>query len=154
MYASDLGASPTGQMGVGLGMATSMGTMSLMAPTLDITHTGQEETVDGVRIVFQVTPGTEAPAEMNFYFPDFKAACMAENATHTLHNLLTLRGAEVRDARAWSRYLNESIACGVTRSRSSSPRTTGRRGTTRASPCSSASSATSTRTCTTRPFGG
>ena len=110
MYASDLGASPTGQMGVGLGMATSMGTMSLMPPTVDITHTGQEETVDGVRIVFQVTPGTEAPAEMNFYFPDFKAACMAENATHTLHNLLTLRGAEVRDARAWSRYLNESIA--------------------------------------------
>jgi alkyl sulfatase BDS1-like metallo-beta-lactamase superfamily hydrolase len=110
MYASDLGASPTGQMGVGLGMATSMGTMSLMAPTLDVTRTGQEETIDGVRIVFQVTPGTEAPSEMNFYFPDFKAACMAENATHTLHNLLTLRGAEVRDARAWSRYLNESIA--------------------------------------------
>ncbi|MET0888264.1 MAG: alkyl sulfatase dimerization domain-containing protein [Mycetocola sp.] len=110
MYASDLGASSTGQMGVGLGMATSMGTMSLMPPTLDITHTGQEETVDGVRIIFQVTPGTEAPAEMNFYFPGFKAACMAENATHTLHNLLTLRGAEVRDARAWSRYLNESIA--------------------------------------------
>jgi alkyl sulfatase BDS1-like metallo-beta-lactamase superfamily hydrolase len=110
MYASDLGASPTGQLGVGLGMATSMGTMSLMPPTLDITYTGQEETIDGVRIVFQVTPGTEAPAEMNFYFPDFKAACMAENATHTLHNLLTLRGAEVRDARGWSRYLNESIA--------------------------------------------
>ena len=110
MYASDLGASPTGQMGLGLGMATSMGTMSLMPPTLDITHTGQEETIDGVRIIFQVTPGTEAPAEMNFYFPDRRAACMAENATHTLHNLLTLRGAEVRDARAWSRYLNESIA--------------------------------------------
>jgi alkyl sulfatase BDS1-like metallo-beta-lactamase superfamily hydrolase len=110
MYASDLGASPTGQLGVGLGMATSMGTMSLMAPTLDITRTGQEETIDGVLIVFQVTPGTEAPAEMNFYFPDFKTACLAENATHTLHNLLTLRGAEVRDARAWSRYLNETIA--------------------------------------------
>ena len=110
MYASDLGASPTGQLGIGLGMATSMGTMSLMAPTVDITHTGQEEVIDGVRIVFQVTPGTEAPAEMNFYFPDFKAACMAENATHTLHNLLTLRGAEVRDPRGWSRYLNESIA--------------------------------------------
>lgn len=109
MYASDLPTGPTGQMGAGLGMATSMGTMSLMTPTVDITHTGQEEVIDGVRVVFQVTPGTEAPSEMNFLFPDFRAACLAENATHTLHNLLTLRGAEVRDARAWSRYLHEAI---------------------------------------------
>ena len=65
--------------------------------------------VDGVRIRFQMTPGTECPVEMNFYFPDHRALCMAENATHNLHNLLTLRGAVVRDPRIWSRYLNEAI---------------------------------------------
>ncbi|MEV0585494.1 alkyl sulfatase dimerization domain-containing protein [Nonomuraea sp. NPDC050310] len=108
MYAADLERGPTGQIGAGLGMTTSMGTMSLIAPTLDITHTGQEEVIDGVRIVFQITPGTEAPAEMNFYFPDRRALCMAENATHTLHNLLTLRGAVVRDARVWAKYLAEA----------------------------------------------
>src|SRR3954464_7357098 len=99
----------TGTIGVGLGPGTSMGTVGLIAPTLDITHTGQEETLDGVRIVFQITPGTEAPAEMNFHFPDKRALCLAENVTHNLHNLLTLRGAEVRDARGWSRYINEAI---------------------------------------------
>ncbi len=65
--------------------------------------------LDGVRIVFQITPGTEAPAEMNFHFPDQRALCLAENVTHNLHNLLTLRGAEVRDARIWSRYIDEAI---------------------------------------------
>ena len=65
--------------------------------------------IDGVRIVFQMTPGTEAPAEMNFHFPDRRALCMAENATHNLHNLLTLRGAQVRDPRIWSRYLDEAV---------------------------------------------
>ncbi|HZC52173.1 MAG TPA: alkyl sulfatase dimerization domain-containing protein [Mycobacterium sp.] len=100
----------TGMVGVGLGPNTSLGTVGLIAPTLDITHTGQEETVDGVRIVFQITPGTEAPAEMNFLFPERRALCLAENATHNLHNLLTLRGAEVRDARNWSRYLAETLA--------------------------------------------
>jgi alkyl sulfatase BDS1-like metallo-beta-lactamase superfamily hydrolase len=75
----------------------------------NITRTGQEEVIDGVRIVFQLTPGTESPAEMNFFFPAQRALCMAENATHNLHNLLTLRGAQVRDPRIWSRYLNEAI---------------------------------------------
>jgi alkyl sulfatase BDS1-like metallo-beta-lactamase superfamily hydrolase len=109
MYGAVLDPGPAGQAGVGLGIATSDGTLGLIPPTMDITHTGQEETVDGVRIVFQVTPGTEAPAEMNFYFPSRRALCMAENATHNLHNLLTLRGALVRDPREWSRYLNEAI---------------------------------------------
>lgn len=104
-----LPVSATGTLGVGLGSGTSSGTSGLLAPTLDITHTGQEEVLDGVRIRFQITPGTEAPAEMNFHFPDHRALCMAENATHNLHNLLTLRGAEVRDARGWSRYLAEAI---------------------------------------------
>ena len=102
-------AGPAGQIGAGLGQATSNGTISLMAPTVDVTHTGQEAVIDGVKVVFQVTPGTEAPAEMNFFFPDRRALCMAENATHTLHQILTLRGAEVRDARGWSRYLDEAI---------------------------------------------
>jgi alkyl sulfatase BDS1-like metallo-beta-lactamase superfamily hydrolase len=99
----------TGMIGVGLGSGSSIGTTGLIAPTLDITHTGQEEVLDGVRIRFQMTPGTEAPAEMNFHFPERRALCMAENANHTLHNILTLRGAEVRDARGWSRYMTEAI---------------------------------------------
>ncbi|WP_407343107.1 alkyl/aryl-sulfatase [Pengzhenrongella phosphoraccumulans] len=100
---------PEGTLGMGLGPGSSAGSVGLIAPTLDITRTGQEEVVDGVTIIFQLTPGTESPAEMNFYFPDRRALCMAENATHNLHNLLTLRGAQVRDARIWSRYLNEAI---------------------------------------------
>jgi alkyl sulfatase BDS1-like metallo-beta-lactamase superfamily hydrolase len=109
MYGAVLDRSPAGQVSTGLGIATSAGSVGLIAPTRDITHTGQEETIDGVRIVFQLTPGTEAPAEMNFHFPAHRALCMAENATHNLHNLLTLRGALVRDPRVWSRYLNEAI---------------------------------------------
>ena len=109
-YSGDaLDESATGRVGIGLGAAGSTGTVGLIAPTLDITHTGQEEVLDGVRIVFQMTPGTEAPAEMNFHFPDRRALCLAENATHNLHNLLTLRGAQVRDPRIWSRYLAEAI---------------------------------------------
>ena len=106
---NNLPVSATARVGVGLGSGASAGAVGLLAPTLDITHTGQEETLDGVRITFQVTPGTEAPAEMNFHFPDRRALCLAENVTHNLHNLLTLRGAEVRDARGWSRYITEAI---------------------------------------------
>jgi alkyl sulfatase BDS1-like metallo-beta-lactamase superfamily hydrolase len=106
---TSLPVSATGTLGIGLGTGASAGTVGLVAPTLDITRTGQEETLDGVRIVFQITPATEAPAEMNFHFPGRRALCMAENATHNLHNILTQRGAEVRDARGWSRYLAEAI---------------------------------------------
>ncbi|MGW7090946.1 alkyl/aryl-sulfatase [Streptomyces sp. NPDC054874] len=109
MYGAELKKGPTGQIGAGLGMTTSTGTITLVPPTLDITRTGQEETVDGVRIVFQMTPDTEAPSEMNFYFPDRRALCMAENATHNMHNILTLRGAVVRDTRIWAHYLDEAI---------------------------------------------
>ncbi|MFI0366937.1 alkyl/aryl-sulfatase [Actinomadura sp. 1N219] len=109
MYGAELPRNAAGQIGAGLGPTTSTGTISLIEPTLLITETGQEETVDGVRIVFQLTPGTEAPAEMNFYFPGRRALCMAENATHNLHNILTLRGALVRDPRVWARYLTEAI---------------------------------------------
>ncbi|MFC1416650.1 alkyl/aryl-sulfatase [Streptacidiphilus cavernicola] len=110
MYGATLTKSPDGQVGCGLGMTTSTGTITLIAPTVDITRTGQEEVVDGVRMVFQLTPGTEAPAEMNFLFPERRALCMAENATHTMHNVLTLRGAVVRDARVWARYLDQAVA--------------------------------------------
>ncbi|MBB5776709.1 alkyl/aryl-sulfatase [Nonomuraea jabiensis] len=109
MYGPALPRSPEGQIGCGLGMTTSTGTVSLIPPTTEVTRTGQEETVDGIRMVFQLTPGTEAPAEMNFLFPDRRALCLAENATHNQHNILTLRGAMVRDARAWARYLNEAV---------------------------------------------
>jgi alkyl sulfatase BDS1-like metallo-beta-lactamase superfamily hydrolase len=107
--AADVAKGPRGTLGMGLGPGGSTGRMGLIAPTLDVTHTGQEEVLDGVRIVFQSTPGTEAPAEMNFCFPDMRALCMAENATHNMHNLLTLRGAQVRDPRVWARYLAEAI---------------------------------------------
>jgi alkyl sulfatase BDS1-like metallo-beta-lactamase superfamily hydrolase len=109
MYGALLPKGPAGQVGAGLGQTTSTGTVTLIAPTVDITETGQEEMVDGIRMVFQLTPGTEAPAEMNFLFPRHRALCMAENATRNLHNVLTLRGAVVRDARVWSRYLDDSI---------------------------------------------
>jgi len=109
MYGAALPKGAGAQVGAGLGMTTSTGTVTLIRPTLDITHTGQEVVVDGVRIVFQMTPGTEAPAEMNFSFPDLKAVCLAENTSHTLHNLLTLRGALVRDPHVWSGYLTEAI---------------------------------------------
>ncbi|MFF1868332.1 alkyl sulfatase dimerization domain-containing protein [Streptomyces sp. CB03911] len=109
MYGDRLPKAADGQIGAGLGMTTSVGTITLIPPTVDVTRTGQEETVDGVRIVFQLTPGTEAPSEMNFLFPDRRALCLAENCTHTMHNILTLRGAVVRDARIWARYLDEAI---------------------------------------------
>ncbi|GAA3246042.1 alkyl/aryl-sulfatase [Nonomuraea helvata] len=110
MYGPALPRSPEGQIGCGLGMTISTGTVSLIPPTLDVTRTGQEETVDGIPLVFQLTPGTEAPAEMNFLLPDRRALCLAENATHNQHNILTLRGAQVRDARLWARYLNEAVS--------------------------------------------
>jgi len=109
MYGVPLEKGPTGQIGCGLGMTASVGSIGLVAPTVDITRTGQEEVLDGIRIVFQLTPGTECPAEMNFFFPDRRALCMAENATRNLHNLVTLRGAVVRDARVWSSYLDEAV---------------------------------------------
>ncbi len=109
MYGAALPKGPDGQIGCGLGQTTSTGEPTLIPPTIDITATGQELTIDGVRMVFQVTPGTEAPAEMNFYFPDHKALCTAENTSHTLHNIVTLRGAQVRDARRWAAYLTETI---------------------------------------------
>jgi alkyl sulfatase BDS1-like metallo-beta-lactamase superfamily hydrolase len=109
MYGTLLARGPQGHVGCGLGQVPSQGEVALIVPTVDVASTGETHTIDGVEIEFQMAPGTEAPAEMHFYFPQFRALCMAENATHNLHNLLTLRGALVRDPHAWSGYLTESI---------------------------------------------
>ncbi|MFN6546522.1 alkyl/aryl-sulfatase [Mycolicibacterium nivoides] len=109
MYGAALDRSPQGQVGCGLGQVGSTGEVALIVPTLDIRETGETHTIDGVEIEFQMAPGTEAPAEMHFYFPKLRALCMAENATHNLHNLLTLRGALVRDPHGWAGYLTEAI---------------------------------------------
>jgi alkyl sulfatase BDS1-like metallo-beta-lactamase superfamily hydrolase len=108
-FGTTLPKGPTGHAGAGIGMAVSQGTLSLIAPTRTIARTGETLTIDGLRIEFQVTPGTEAPAEMNFFFPDLKALCLAENANATMHNILPPRGALVRDAKAWADYLTESL---------------------------------------------
>ena len=109
MYGTLLPRGPRDQVGCGLGQAPSTGEVAIIVPTIDVRETGEKHTIDGVEIEFQMAPGTEAPAEMHFYFPRFRALCMAENATHNLHNLLTLRGALVRDPHAWSGYLTEAI---------------------------------------------
>jgi alkyl sulfatase BDS1-like metallo-beta-lactamase superfamily hydrolase len=116
MYGALLPRGPRGHVDAGLGKAVSLGQPSLVAPTESIVSTGTRLEIDGVEAVFQVTPGTEAPAEMNFYFPRLRALCMAENCTCNLHNLYTLRGAQVRDAKAWSFYIDEAIGLFADRS--------------------------------------
>ena len=108
-YGLFLEPSETGQLGVGIGMGQSAGTVSYLNPTFEITETGETYTIDGVEMEFQMTPGTEAPAEMNTWLPQKKALWMAENCTGTLHNLYTLRGAQVRDGDAWAQYICEAI---------------------------------------------
>lgn len=109
MYGALLPRSPQGGVNAGLGQTISTGTTTMMIPTDIISTTGTMLSVDGVDMVFQMTPGTEAPAEMNTFFPQFKAMWMAENTTNTMHNLLTLRGAQVRDGRIWAKFLDETI---------------------------------------------
>ena len=99
-----------GKMAMGIGMGQSTGTVSFISPTYEIKATGEKITIDGVEMEFQMTPGTEAPAEMNTWFPQKKALWIAENCTGTLHNLYTLRGAEVRDGNAWANYILEAIS--------------------------------------------
>lgn len=98
-----------GQVSSGIGLALSSGAITLIPPTQTITHTGETLTLDGVRFEFQLTPNTEAPSEMNFFLPDFGVLCLAENANASMHNVLTPRGALVRDAKAWADYLTESL---------------------------------------------
>jgi len=109
MYGVLLPKDAQGHIDTGLGKGLpALPVVSLIAPTHDVTATGEEMVIDGVRIVFQLTPGTEAPSEMNMFFPDLRALCMAENCTSVQHNLYTLRGAQVRDALSWSKYIEES----------------------------------------------
>ena len=100
----------TGKLAQGIGMGQSIGTISFMTPSYEIKESGERLTIDGVELEFQLTPGTEAPAEMNTWLPQYKALWMAENCTGTLHNLYTLRGAEVRDGAAWASYITEAIS--------------------------------------------
>ncbi len=109
-YGTMLEPGPKGRLSIGIGMTQSKGTTSYISPNLIIQETGQKVTVDGVTMEFQLTPGTEAPAEMNTWIPAKKALWLAENCSGTLHNLYTLRGAQVRDAAAWSGYLMEALA--------------------------------------------
>ena len=107
-YGTVLDKGEKGALSVGIGMGQSTGTVTLIAPTYEIGEDVPKLTIDGIEIEFQLTPGTEAPAEMNAYFPKYRALWMAENCTGTLHNLYTLRGAEVRDANDWAKYIIEA----------------------------------------------
>ena len=99
----------SGQMGSGIGSAVSRGTITLLAPTDTITRTGETRTIDGVDLEFQIVSGSEAPSELNVYVAPARTFLTAEIATCTLHNILTPRGAKVRDARAWAQYLDEAV---------------------------------------------
>ena len=109
MYGFPLPRSATGHVDTGLGKGIPTGTIGIREPTLTVDRTPQEVELDGVRFVFQNTPNSEAPAELAFYLPDFKAWCGAEIVSHTMHNLYTLRGAKVRDAKKWSGYIDDAI---------------------------------------------
>ncbi len=100
-------------MGIGLGQST--GTLTFILPTHEVKKTGEKIVIDGVEMVFQMTPGTEAPAEMNTYFPQFKALWMAENCTGTLHNLYTLRGARYATAMLGPSIYSRRSPCSVRR---------------------------------------
>jgi len=108
-FGATLPRNAEGQVGSGVGLAISTGRLTLIPPTRTITRTGETMTIDGVRFEFQMVPETEAPAEMNFFLPDFGVVCMAEIANATMHNILTPRGALVRDAKAWADYLTEAL---------------------------------------------
>lgn len=108
-YAVLLRRSPFGHVDQSLGKNASAGMPTLIAPTKEITKDLEEVTVDGVKMVFQNTPDTEAPVEMNTWFPEWKAFWSAENVTATIHNIYTLRGAPVRNSLNWSKQINESI---------------------------------------------
>lgn len=109
MYGNLLKPNAKGQVGAGLGTTTSAGTVTLIPPTDYITHTGQEEVIDGLTYDFMMAPGSEAPSEMLWYVKEKKMIEAAEDVTHTLHNTYSLRGAKIRDPLAWSKYINAAI---------------------------------------------
>jgi alkyl sulfatase BDS1-like metallo-beta-lactamase superfamily hydrolase len=101
---------PRGQVDAGLGKGIARGTVGLIAPTLSIVQPIEEHTIDGIRMVFQLAPETEAPAEMHMFYPDLRVLNMAENACPLLHNFIPLRGAVARDPRIWAKYIGDAIA--------------------------------------------
>ena len=107
-FGATLPKGPRGQVDAGLGKGTSRGTVTLIPPTVTIAEPIETHRLDGVEIVFQLTPETEAPAEMHMFYPALRALNLAENATHNLHNLYPIRGAQVRDANAWAKYIDEA----------------------------------------------
>ncbi len=109
MYGPLLPKGPTGTVSPALGLGIPLAATSFMVPTDEIVDDVQRMTIDGVEFVFMLAPDTEAPAEMLFHLPGFSALCTAEDATHTLHNLYTLRGARTRDAKAWAYYIDKAI---------------------------------------------
>ncbi|MDE0931808.1 MAG: MBL fold metallo-hydrolase, partial [Halioglobus sp.] len=109
MYGSQLEHSAKGHIGSGLGKGPAFGSPGIAAPTHIIDTTGESTIIDGVEFIFQNAAGSEAPAELTFYLPELKAFCGAEVVSRNMHNLYTLRGAKVRDARKWSHYINEAI---------------------------------------------
>ena len=108
-FGATLPKGPRGQVDAGPGKVTSRGTVTLIPPTRIVTAPIETHRIDGVEIVFQLAPETEAPAEMHMFYPALRALNLAENATHNLHNIYPIRGAQVRDANAWARYLNEAL---------------------------------------------
>lgn len=108
-FGTGIAPGPLGQMGSGIGMGLSVGTLSLITPTDTVAATGETRVVDGVALEFQIVSGTEAPAEFNVFIAPEKTFLAAEIATCSLHNILTPRGAKVRDARAWAHYLDEAV---------------------------------------------
>lgn len=108
-FGSELGAGDRLGVGSGLGKALAVGTIGLIPPTDTISRTGQEMTLDGVRMRFQMAQGSEAPSEFMIYLPDMKALCLSEVMTKHMHNAYTIRGAKVRDTLAWSKYANETL---------------------------------------------
>lgn len=100
---------PRGQVDCGLGKSMAAGSVALLRPTDLIKATGDKRTIDGLEFQFQMAPNSEAPAEMHFYIPRYRLLNLAENCTHNFHNLLPFRGADVRDALAWSKYLSEAL---------------------------------------------
>src|SRR3954451_20302574 len=108
-FGSTLPVGERAQVDTGLGKALAIGTISLIPPNDVIKQAYETRTIDGVEIEFHLVPGSEAPAEMLMYFPQFKLLNMAEDAGHTMHNLYTIRGAAIRDGRLWSRYISEAI---------------------------------------------
>lgn len=108
-YGGNIPSSPFGQVDSAIGKGLSRGSRGLIPPTVVVREAFEEHTIDGVNIVFQNTPGTEAPAEMNAWFPDRKVFWAAENITATIHNIYTLRGALVRDALEWSKQINRAL---------------------------------------------